>query len=84
MYASLQLVGAVLILAPFMRSQLGSLDTNSGAYLWPNLIGSTLLAILAVVGSQWGFVLLEGCWALASLSALVRRRPVADEDARAG
>jgi hypothetical protein len=70
MYDALQLLGAVLILLPFVRSQLGALDPASGAYLWPNLAGSILLAVLAVVGSQWGFVLLEGCWAVASAGAL--------------
>jgi hypothetical protein len=71
-YVLLQLLGAVLILLPFVRSQLGSLSTDGGAYLWPNLVGSILLAILAVVGGQWGFVLLEACWAFASASALRR------------
>ena len=72
MYDALQLLGAVLILLPFVRSQLGSLDTGSATYIWPNLVGSSLLAVLAVVGSQWGFVLLEACWAAASVAALRR------------
>jgi hypothetical protein len=74
MYVVLQLAGAVLILLPFLGSQLGSLDTGSATYLWPNLVGSVLLAVVAVVGAQWGFVLLEGCWAFASASALRRHR----------
>jgi hypothetical protein len=74
MYVALQLVGALLILLPFWRSQLGSLDSGAATYLWPNLVGSILLAVLAVAGAQWGFVLLEGAWAFASASALRKRR----------
>jgi hypothetical protein len=72
MSASLQLVGALLVLVPFAWSQLGSLGTETAAYLWPNLLGSTMLAALAVLGSQWGFVLLESCWALATGWSLIR------------
>jgi hypothetical protein len=71
----LQLVGALLVLLPFVFSQLGSLGTSTPTYLWPNLIGSLLLAVLAVKGSQWGFVLLEGVWAFASLRSLLTRGP---------
>jgi len=75
----LQLVGALLILLPFAWSQVGSLGSGSALYLWPNLLGSVLLAVLAVAGSQWGFVLLETCWALATTWSLAGplRRPAA-------
>jgi len=66
MSAWLQLVGALLVLVPFAWSQIGSLGTQTGIYRWPNLLGSSLLAVLALLGSQWGFVVLESCWALAT------------------
>jgi hypothetical protein len=67
----LQIVGALLILAPFAAQQLVSLRPDSGAYLWLNLLGSGLLAVLALMGEQWGFVLLEGCWAMLTLRSLI-------------
>lgn len=66
----LQLVGAVAVLVPFAWAQLGSLRPTSPAYLWPNLLGSALLAALALVDASWGFLLLEGVWALVAAWSL--------------
>ncbi|HEV7564360.1 MAG TPA: hypothetical protein VGO31_00175 [Microbacteriaceae bacterium] len=67
----LQLVGALVILVPFAAQQLGSLRTDSLLYLWPNLFGSSLLAVLALVGRQWGFLLVECCWAVLTARSLI-------------
>jgi hypothetical protein len=69
----LQVVGAILILVPFAWQQLGSLSPERAAYLWPNLLGSGILAGLALNGRQWGFLLLEGVWALVAARSLLRR-----------
>jgi hypothetical protein len=66
----LQFVGAILVLAPFALAQFRLLGQQSAPYLVLNLLGSGLLAILAYAGAQWGFVLLEGVWALVSLWSL--------------
>lgn len=66
MAQAIQIVGALIILAAFAASQLGELETDSRLYLLLNLVGSTVLAILAVIEGQIGFILLEGVWALVS------------------
>jgi hypothetical protein len=76
-----QVAGALLILVAFMAAQLGRLDTTSRVYLWLNLVGSVILAALAAIERQYGFLLLETVWALVSLWSLVAlrrgRRPAA-------
>lgn len=61
-----QIVGALLILTAFAAVQLERMRPDSRLYLTLNLVGSVILAVLALVGSQWGFVLLEGVWAVFS------------------
>ncbi len=75
MAQTLQVVGALLTLAAFIAVQMGRMRTDGLGYLWLNLVGSLVLAALALAGSQWGFLLLEGVWACVSgRSLLVRPR----------
>jgi len=77
MEQAIQILGSLLILAAFVQAQRGKLSTDSRAYLVLNLIGSVILAILAAVGVQLGFLLLEFCWAVVSAHSLIRPpRPV--------
>ena len=53
-------------------SQLGGLSLRSPLYLGLNFFGSALLAALAIEGRDWGFLLLEGVWAVVALWGLAR------------
>jgi hypothetical protein len=70
-----QIAGSLLILVPFVLVQLGRLRTDTTSYALLNLVGSAVLAVDALHGRQWGFLLLEGTWAAVSAWGLVRRSP---------
>jgi hypothetical protein len=67
----IQIIGALLILAAFTAVQLNRMRPDSRLYLTLNLIGSIILAALAWLDSQWGFLLLEGVWAIVSAWGLM-------------
>ncbi len=67
----IQVVGALLILTAFAAVQFDRMRSDSQVYLALNLVGSAILAVLAVRTSQWGFVLLEGVWAIVSAWGLI-------------
>ena len=73
MFQAVQIGGAVAILAGFASAQMGWLDQRSALYLLLNLIGSGILGVQAGMQKQWGFLLLEGAWALISAAGLVFR-----------
>jgi hypothetical protein len=68
----IQIAGAMMILAAFAALQVGRTHALSRPYLVLNLLGSIILAVLAAVEEQWGFLLLEGVWAIVSAWSLAR------------
>jgi hypothetical protein len=80
----IQIFGSLLVLAGFAAAQAGRLKQTSLAYLVLNLVGSAILAVQAGTHSQWGFLLLEGVWAIVSAVSLfnaLRRRPAPEAPA---
>ena len=67
-----QVAGSLLVLAAFVLAQLGVLNSRSLVYLLLNAVGSGALAAAALLGRQWGFLLLEGVWAVVSVIGLTR------------
>ncbi len=76
-----QIVGATCVLVAYVLAQLRRMDPASARYLLLNAVGSGVLAVVALVDRQWGFVLVEGVWSLVSTWALagvtLRRIPTA-------
>jgi Ca2+/H+ antiporter len=86
MLQAVSVLGALLILLAFAANQLGRVDTSNLSYQISNLVGSVILATVAVIEVQLGFILLEGTWALVSLwgtiKVLRRERPGEAHQAR--
>jgi hypothetical protein len=66
-----EIVGAVTILLAFAAAQAGRLRQRTVTYQLLNLLGSGVLATIAAVQLSWGFLLLEGSWAVISLIGLL-------------
>lgn len=67
-----QIIGALLILCAFILLQIKLLKATSVTYLLINFVGAGILTITATLAWQWGFIILEGIWALVALAGLVR------------
>ena len=70
----IQVIGALMILVAYGAAQTGRWTTDAPRYLWLNLVGSVILAVLAATSQNWGFLLLEGVWAIVTAYSLLKRR----------
>ena len=72
MHELVQIIGALFVLSAFLLAQIKVLDAQSKIYLLLNLVGSAVLTWIALASQDWGFLLLEGVWAIVSAVGLVR------------
>ncbi|TDD49506.1 hypothetical protein E1263_32090 [Kribbella antibiotica] len=66
-----EIVGALVVLVAFAAAQAGKLRQRTLTYQLLNFLGSGLLAAIALQEQSWGFLLLEGSWAVISLIGLL-------------
>jgi len=66
------IVGAVMILSAYAAAQMKRLRAETIAYQSLNFIGGTCLCIVAIAARQYGFIILEGTWAVLSAWGLWR------------
>jgi len=69
----IQVAGAILILIAYAAGLTGRWSTDSLPYLLLNLIGAAILAVLAAISENWGFLLLEGVWTVVTAWTLAIR-----------
>lgn len=68
----ISVAGALAILIAYAANQLRYMGPSNLSYALLNFAGSTVLAVVAVVEEQWGFLLLEAIWALVSFWATMK------------
>ncbi len=67
----ISVLGAVAILGAYIANQARLIGPSNMSYSVMNFIGSTVLAVIAVIEVQWGFILLEVVWGLVSLWGII-------------
>lgn len=72
MILTLEFVGAIGILVPFLLFQRGTWSPHSLPYLTFNVGGSAVLTAVAIVRDQYGFIIIQVVWTLVAAVGLAR------------
>jgi hypothetical protein len=67
-----QVGGALIVLIAFALAQARLFTPQARLYLILNVVGASVLAVDASIERQWGFLLLEGVWAIIAAWGLAR------------
>lgn len=67
------LIGAISVLRAYLGIQRKWMRPEDRNYHILNFVGASMLAYVAILDQRWGFILLEGVWALAALPGVLRR-----------
>src|SRR5688572_32876497 len=77
-----QIIGAMLILSAYIASQQNRMRLDSVQFLGLNTVGAAILAVVAAVNGDMGFLLLEGVWTWVSARGLRRALKIEQEAKR--
>jgi hypothetical protein len=67
-------LGVFLLLLAYFLNGKNILFKTSLTYLLLNIIGAGLACLASVLLQYWPFIILEACWMLVSIVALVNRK----------
>ena len=67
-------IGVTLLLAAFFLSLFRYIKQESRLYTFLNILGAGLSCYASVLIRYWPFVILEGCWGLVALAALLGKK----------
>jgi len=67
-------IGVTLLLAAFFLNLFRYITQESRLYLFLNILGAGLSCYASVLIRYWPFVILEGCWSLVALAALLGKK----------